>query len=138
MIPPVPPGIRRVDPDAEAARLAGERNHLPEVVNQPSLSPEEIRLLLRECVTVVKPGEILVLRAYEWMTPAQVREVDEGARDWLKDNAPAVRAIILPFEGLGVIEGGFDERVAEAINTLGPVVGVDGKVRANYRPAGDD
>ena len=46
----------------------------------PPLSPDEVRQLLRECVTVVKPGETLVIRDRNW-TPNQVREI----QDWMDD-----------------------------------------------------
>ena len=44
----------------------------------PPLTPDEVRYLLRECVTVVKPGETLIIRV-PWTTPrTQVREL-QGA-----------------------------------------------------------
>ena len=42
----------------------------------PPLTPEQIRQLLSECVTVVKPGETLVIRGRDW-TPNQVREIQQ-------------------------------------------------------------
>ena len=38
------------------------------------LTPELARELLRECVTVVKPGETLVIRAPDWWSPGNLDE----------------------------------------------------------------
>ena len=40
------------------------------------LDPETVRHLLRECVTVVKPGETLVVRGGDW-NPEQCREIQQ-------------------------------------------------------------
>ena len=68
------------------AEMAGLRQQLAEVTREPSarrvipppppLTPDEIRRLLRECVTVVKPGETLVIRGANW-TPNKVREIQQ-------------------------------------------------------------
>ena len=47
------------------------------ILNAP-LTPDEVRQLVRECVTAVGPGETLVVRGRDW-TPSQVREV----QDWM-------------------------------------------------------
>ena len=44
------------------------------------LTEDEVRRLLRECVTVVKPGEILVLQPGADVTPNQLREIQ-----WMTD-----------------------------------------------------
>ena len=38
------------------------------------LTPEVARALLRECVTVVQPGETLVVRTHDWWTPDMANE----------------------------------------------------------------
>jgi predicted SAM-dependent methyltransferase len=44
-----------------------------------TLSPDEARALLRECVTVVRPGETLVIRVPPSWTAYQVQEYQEYA-----------------------------------------------------------
>jgi len=68
-----------------------------------SLTEEEIRQLLRECVTVVKPGEVLVIRVPDF-TPEQLREYSDMVRWWLDENAPGVKCLITVGEELGVAE----------------------------------
>lgn len=68
------------------------------------LTEDEIRSLLRECVTVVKPGETLIIRGNRNWTPLQLREVQE----WL-DREPewrglAFKILVVPGEELGVAE----------------------------------
>ena len=67
----------------------------PRVIWQrPPLSPDEIRQILRECVTVVKPGETLVIRGANW-TPNQVREIQQVMDAMHEDGR-------IPFEVLAV------------------------------------
>ena len=85
------------------AALAEAHHHLvPRVL--PPLSEPEVRQLLRECVTVVKPGETLIIRGDRNWTPGQLREV----QDWL-DREPEwrgldFRILVVPGEELGVAE----------------------------------
>ena len=68
------------------------------------LAPDEIRQLLRECVTVVKPGEHLILRIPWTTTPAQVRELQDFVTDtavWL--DLP-FKVLVLPGDELAVAE----------------------------------
>ena len=62
---------RPVNPDAEAATLAG---------NRETLTPARVRSLLRECVTVVKPGEVLVIRVPWDTSQRELREYGESLR----------------------------------------------------------
>jgi hypothetical protein len=68
----------------------------------PVLTPETARALLAECVTVVQPGEALVIRVPDGMTPNQVREVQEYADVWTAHNAEHVKVLFLPGEGFAV------------------------------------
>jgi hypothetical protein len=84
-----------------------------EIVTQPwqpqilpprrPLTEDEVRQLLRECVTVVTPGELLVIRAPD-LTPEQLYEYNEVVKRWLGDLAPGVRCLITIGEELGVAE----------------------------------
>jgi hypothetical protein len=60
-----------------------------------SLSEDEVRHLLRECVTVVRPGEVLILRVGPpgVLTPNQLREYQESLNWWLVENAPGIKAL---------------------------------------------
>jgi hypothetical protein len=71
---------------------------------EPALTPDEARSLLRECVTVVRPGETLVVRAYDWMTPQQMREVQNVFNAMHDDGFVPFRAWIVPGAELGVVE----------------------------------
>jgi hypothetical protein len=87
--------------DIEAAGLAAhEYTILPP---GPRLTEDEVRHLLRECVTVVKPGELLVIRVADF-TPQQLREYNDLVSCWLDGYAPGVRCLITLGEELGVAE----------------------------------
>jgi hypothetical protein len=64
------------------------------------LSPEQIRRLLRECVTVVKPGETLVIRGRDW-TPSQLREIQQAMDDMYQLGQVSFRALAVPGDELG-------------------------------------
>ena len=82
--------------EALGAAMSGPYEHriLPPV---PSLTPDQVRQLLRECVTVVKPGETLVIRERNW-TPTQVREIQR----WMDAEHESGR---ISFKVLAVIGG---------------------------------
>ena len=85
---------------AEAAKLGP----LPYRVVPPPLSPDEIRQLLRECVTVVKPGETLILRV-PWNTlPAQVRELQDALNDGIEYTQAPFGVFVVPGDELTVAE----------------------------------
>jgi hypothetical protein len=69
---------------------------------EPPLTPEQARCLLRECVTVVQPGEVLVIRADSY-TPAQRQEICDSVAWWLEANAPSIKILVVPGDELGVI-----------------------------------
>lgn len=112
VFPPVPPLTEAQE--AELREAIGEaaahgpytRRILPSV---PPLTPEQVRYLLSECVTVVKPGEVMILRALEGWTPQQVLEVQQVAAMWLEDNAPGVKALVMPPFEIAIVPGGAAE-----------------------------
>lgn len=61
------------------------------------LTDDEVRQVLRSAVTVVKPGELLVLRiGAEWnMTPNQLREYNDALRSWAQSIAPGVEIMVV-------------------------------------------
>ena len=73
------------------------------------LDPETIRHLLRECVTVVKPGEVLFFTCGDPnYTPRQIREIQDVISGWLECNAPDVKALVLPHGEMAAAESGPD------------------------------
>lgn len=60
------------------------------------LTEDEVRQLLRECVTVVRPGEILVIQVSENFAPNQLREYQDSVTWWLRENAPDIKALVIP------------------------------------------
>lgn len=87
----------------EFAKAAG-RHEMRLIPPKPPLTPGEIRQLLRECVTVVKPGETLVIQGRNW-TPAQMRDV----QDWMDRERESDR---ISFKMLAVL--GDELAIAEA------------------------
>ena len=68
------------------------------------LTEDEVRQLLRECVTVVKPGETLILRlGWDW-TPDQMREVQDVLTASAEYWSLGFRVLVVPGEELGVAE----------------------------------
>ena len=85
------------------AVMAEQKAHpLVTVFREPPLSPDQIRSLLRECVTVVKPGEVLVIRAPGDWTPNQLREYAEHLEYYAGEMG--IRAMVVAGDGLGVAE----------------------------------
>ena len=85
---------------AEAAKLGP----LPYRVVPPPLTADEIRQLLSECVTVVKPGETLILRVPWTTTPTQVRELQvvlDETTAWLE---LPFKALVVPGDELTVAQ----------------------------------
>jgi hypothetical protein len=75
----------------------------------PPLTPAEIRQLLRESVTVVKPGEVLFYMYGDPNgTPNQIRELQDWINWWLEDNAPDIRVLCLPHGEMAAAESGPD------------------------------
>ena len=94
--------------EAEEAELreaiAEVANLPPRVVQPPPLTADEIRQLLSECVTVVKPGETLILRVPWTTTPTQVRELQvvlDETTAWLE---LPFKALVVPGDELTVAQ----------------------------------
>ena len=89
-------------------------------MTDPTPTPAEVRALLRECVTTVGPGEILIVRIpynTPWDKARSYQDVLDAAREsW------GIRAAVVTAEELGVMpaagDEAFDRRVMAAINRL--------------------
>jgi hypothetical protein len=68
------------------------------------LTPDEIRKLLRECVTVVKPGETLILRVPWSTTPSQVRDLQDAITGSVKYWDLPFKVLVVPGDELTVAE----------------------------------
>lgn len=101
--------------DFERRRL--ERRSWP-LVNfpppAPALTPETAKALLRECVTVVSPGETLVVRVPDTWTPQQAGEYQEHADIATASGRISFPVLVLIGEELAVAKP-FDEHAAEAL-----------------------
>jgi hypothetical protein len=84
----------------EAAKLPLPLRIMPA---PPPLSPDEIRQLLRECVTVVKPGETLIVRGTNW-TPGQTREIQQVMDEMHELGIVPFKALAVFGDELGVAE----------------------------------
>jgi hypothetical protein len=73
-----------------------------ELPPRPLLTPETARELLRECVTIVKPGETLVIRAADSWTAMQVRELQDVADMMAEDRNLGFAILCLPGEEFAV------------------------------------
>ena len=69
-----------------------------------ALSEDQVRQLLRECVTVVKPGEVLVIQMPWDLPAAAVYEFGERVHAVMQDMSPAIHTAVSPAVSLGVVE----------------------------------
>lgn len=76
---------------------------VPRPVGDP-LTKDEVRQLLRECVTVVKPGEVLVIRMWETWTVQQMREMQDVLNSMHEHGMVPFRSLVVPGAELGVAE----------------------------------
>jgi hypothetical protein len=93
---------------AELRQLFGEEMqktpHSRRVLYQPPpLTPDQVRYLLRECVTAVGPGETLVIRGRDW-TPGQVREIQRSLDAMHDAGRIPFRAMAIFGDELGVAQ----------------------------------
>jgi hypothetical protein len=99
-------------------RLTAALQGQPTVLPPRFLTADKVAQLLGECVTVVKPGETLVLRMGNQWTPSQVREVQDMLDAAIKERGLSFTAIVAHADGLGVVQAGTDaafaDRVAQA------------------------
>lgn len=68
------------------------------------LSKDDIRQLVRECVTVVKPGETLILRCGREWTPQQMREIQDMVDATAEWRGLGFKVLVVPADELGVAE----------------------------------
>lgn len=84
----------------------GEIRDINERYAPEPLTKDEVRQLLRECVTVVKPGEVLVIRMATDVPREQALEYQVTLGDFLASHAPGVKVAIVCGDELGVAQAG--------------------------------
>jgi hypothetical protein len=93
--------------EAEVRESIAEAAKLPQRISVPMeprpLSLGDIHCILRECVTVVKPGETLVVRGTNW-TPAQTREIQQAMDEMYELGIVQFKALAVFGDELGVAE----------------------------------
>jgi hypothetical protein len=99
------------------------------------LRPGQVRQLLRECVTVVKPGETLVMRGCDW-TPEQVRAIREWMDRERESGRISFRVLVVPGDELAVVQPESDASFLERLERAWPEMTRREMLRAsaNYRP----
>jgi hypothetical protein len=70
-----------------------------EMPDPVTLTPETILAAIRECVTVVKPGETLAVRCHESWTPEQI----EYCQEWLNARSDGVSVLLVPGAEFAVV-----------------------------------
>lgn len=95
--------------DLDAAQAAELRRQIADAaasagaLHPPPPGPGELRGLLRECVNVVEPGDVLVIRIPAGSSHAQTRDLHNAVRSWLAAHAPSVDALVVPAEEIKVL-----------------------------------
>ena len=93
--------------DETMPKAAGKPFRYRILPSPPPLTPDQVRQLLRECVTVVKPGEHLILRVPWGTTPTQVRELQADLVKLTIWMDVPFKVLVLPGDELGVaVPGG--------------------------------
>jgi hypothetical protein len=120
--------------EEDAARLAAEWTHRfaehahepPKVLPpRPLLTPETARALLRECVTVVKPGEVLVIRVPDGWTASQAHRAQEMISAWITGQAPSLKVLFVPDGEITVAQPETDAQLTARVERVLP--GIIGK-----------
>lgn len=88
--------------DIEA--VAAEPYKMRVIEQPPPFTKDEVRQILRECVTVVQPGEHLILRVPWTASPTQVRELQDFANQTMEWLGLPFRMLVLPGDELGVTQ----------------------------------
>ena len=101
---------------------AAERHEMRLVPPPPTLEPGQVRHLLAECVTVVAPGETLVLRCPEGWTPEQAEEIAEHARRWVKANEADIRVLVVPHLDMAIMQPETDADLIKRLERVFPVL----------------
>jgi hypothetical protein len=105
----IPADVPMTDEQAAEFRCAfneavGADYRLQWVPPAPVLTPENLETLVRECVTVVKPGETLVIRVPETWSPTNAQMYQERADEATGDGTIPFRVVVVIGAELGIAE----------------------------------
>ena len=75
-------------------------------VEAPALGPGQARALLRECVTVVAPGETLVIRIPDTWNPQQVDQTQRRLSEIVAERGLGFSVLLVPGEEFAVAKPG--------------------------------
>ena len=96
----------RFEREHDAALMNFGHQPLRILPSAPPLTPDQVRQLLRECVTVVKPGETLIVRVPVTWAMDQVSNYQKNFSDWARWLDLPFKVIVVIGEELGVAEPG--------------------------------
>ena len=114
---------------------------MTDTADVPALTPGQVRQLLSECVTVVKPGEVLAVRMPDNCTPQQIRECQEAFEAMAEWRDLDIAILFMPGEEFAVAKKAKSAPGTVEINVTAPE-GVDTNALTahlrgaamNYRP----
>jgi hypothetical protein len=110
---------RRQDPAAPDINAQRRAAGLTEAPRPAPLTADEILQVLREAVTVVRPGELLiVLVDARDFTPVLLREYNEALDYWVSAHAPGVKILAVIGNGGEVVRQEPEVPLAERVRTL--------------------
>jgi hypothetical protein len=101
----------------------------------PLLTPETARELLRECVTVVKPGETLVIRSRDW-NPEQAEYYQEYLGHMADAGEIPFRPLVVIGDEVAVVQPASDADLSARIRKLLPPIIEHERLRRGGRPRG--
>jgi hypothetical protein len=84
------------------------------------LTPEAARALLRECITVVQPGETLVVRVPGDWTPRMMVEYQDYADAATESGYIPFKVLVVIGEQVAIVQTETDDALAERIRRLLP------------------
>lgn len=109
------------------AECAARNEPLRVIPHTPLLTPALARELVRECVTIVQPGELLAIRVPDWWTPNGVYETNKWAAAWLTDNTPGVKVLFVPGEEFAIANPETDDEFIARIKRALPRIQADAR-----------
>ena len=105
--------------EAELKRQMGDeawkRREVRILHREPVLTPETARALLSERVTVVRPGETLVIRVPDSWTPNQAREYQRYADEATERGRIPFKVLVVTGDEFAVVQPASDEAFATRV-----------------------
>jgi hypothetical protein len=69
------------------------------------MTPVQLELLLSECVTIVRPGDVLVVRR-QHVSCQDAEDFDQRVAAWNTANGTDLRVLLVEGDSLGVVADG--------------------------------